>query len=171
MFEKAIKNAKEGPAVWRGTPDIKEYERFMYDLTTWQDGLGLTDEVVLMVVGRFLAGRAREYYMNHVSRNIHDWTMPRLYARLFEACFPYNYREQLRQELMHAQQGQRRFEDFASDIVTRRERFPTIPEDILCTILWNGTHAYIRARWRGKGLSPEGSSFSRLVKYGKRFER
>jgi hypothetical protein len=65
---------------------------------------------------------------------------------------------------MNVYQGKKTVRDFIRDIRSLAKRFPDVTERHLVQIFWDGVDQYIRVKWLERGISPEDSSFEKLVK-------
>ncbi|KAJ3475586.1 hypothetical protein NLI96_g11742 [Meripilus lineatus] len=132
------------PFVWQGKPDLEIFDQWVYDVDTWLELNGIDDKLALRVVKPFMSGQAAKFFMKHVATEVHKWTMKKLYAALFNYCFPTDFKEMLREQLMGAQQGTSKVRDFIRDLETLAARFADITDMQLTQIFWGGIHQYLR---------------------------
>ncbi|KAJ3487529.1 hypothetical protein NLI96_g3480 [Meripilus lineatus] len=158
------------PFVWQGKPDLEIFDQWVYDVDTWLELNGIDDKLALRVVKPFMSGQAAKFFMKHVATEVHKWTMKKLYAALFNYCFPTDFKEMLREQLMGAQQGTSKVRDFIRDLETLAARFADITDMQLTQIFWGGIHQYLRLYLIEKGKNPEVTKLSTLVKYATRKE-
>ncbi|KAJ3480573.1 hypothetical protein NLI96_g8248 [Meripilus lineatus] len=158
------------PFVWQGKPDLEIFDQRVYDVDTWLELNGIDDKLALRVVKPFMSGQAAKFFMKHIATEVHKWTMKKLYAALFNYCFPTDFKEMLREQLMGAQQGTSKVRDFIRDLETLAARFADITDMQLTQIFWGGIHQYLRLYLIEKGKNPEVTKLSTLVKYATRKE-
>ncbi|KAJ7581639.1 hypothetical protein C8J56DRAFT_1100990 [Mycena floridula] len=170
--KRALKSTKvKTPTIYDGSPDIKVFDKFCFELDNWRELLDISDSVAVKMASNFLSDKASDFFMDHVARKQHKWNIPKVYDAMFEYCFPSDIKERLRAELVSLKQGSRNIQDFAVDIESRARRFPDMTARTLVQILWDGVPQFIRVKWRERGFSPESTSFERLERYGIRYEQ
>lgn len=87
------------PKEYDGTPDSRLFNRFVTEGTTYVlDGRVEPDRQVLRL-SYYLKGIAYDFYMQRVSLNFDQWTLPQFFEELFNYCFPVNFRLEQRNKL------------------------------------------------------------------------
>ncbi|KAJ3479152.1 hypothetical protein NLI96_g9270 [Meripilus lineatus] len=94
-----------------------------------------------------------------------------LYDALFNYCFPTDFKEELRDKLESATQGESKIQDFVRELETLAERFEDVTDMQIVKIFWKGMHQYLRLYLIQKGFNPETTKLSKLVKHASRRER
>lgn len=89
---------------YNGTANWDVFEAFSGKWDSWQRSRELNDASAVTVLQHALTGSAAEWYNKHVALNTRRWSVERLFNDLFEAVFPENFREDLRERLMSAAQ-------------------------------------------------------------------
>ncbi|KAJ3486050.1 hypothetical protein NLI96_g4519 [Meripilus lineatus] len=159
------------PFIWKGLPDLEIFDQWVYEVDNWQELNGLTDKYTLRLVKGFMSGQAAKFFMKHVATDLKNWTMKELYDALFNYCFPLDFKEELRENLENATQGNAKIRDFVRDLETLAERFEDVTDIQIVKIFWKGMHQYLRLYLIKKGYTPETTKLSKLVKHASRRER
>ncbi|KZV97805.1 hypothetical protein EXIGLDRAFT_764013 [Exidia glandulosa HHB12029] len=154
-----------------GCAELRKYEEFVFKWDSWirNKGLGESDSVELMY--NALTGEALEWYLSFVAMSDYPWTAREIYQELYEYCFPSNFREELRTQLMSARQDGRPVKRFAKDLQNLAQRFSDIGHATLKRLLWDGVDPYIQVFWVEKGRSAEYDDYDTLVLYAHRAEQ
>ena len=171
-LRKALAGIKiQPPFVWSGTANLDMFDKWVYEVDTWGELNGLSDQLMLKLVVHFLSGKAGQFFMRHVATCRSQWTMKDLYEALFNYCFLNDYKSTLRAQLEHATQGERTVQEFVRDIQHLAERFPDVTDIQLAHIFWNGVHQHLHLHLIEKGFSPERTMLDRMVPHAVRKER
>jgi len=158
------------PAVYSGTPDIEELDSWAYSVDSWISMHALDEKWAVRLAVNFLSDKASTFYMRHVAKSRRGWTMKQLYEGIFDYCFPPGYKSELRDKLMHYQQGNLFFADFAREVENLADKFVDITKRQRVFIIWKGASRYIRLKWIDRGLSPEDVKWDKLLRYASKFE-
>ncbi|KAF8145207.1 hypothetical protein K438DRAFT_1992048 [Mycena galopus ATCC 62051] len=108
--------------------------------------------------------------MQHVATSQKQWTVKEVYIALFDYCFPVDFKQQLRMQLMNAYQGKETVRDFARNVQLLAKRVPDISKRQLVQIFWDGVERSIRVKWLDHGMNPEETSLKRLMRWAIQFE-
>jgi hypothetical protein len=169
--EKMRKRVKvDSPGVYNGKDDLDAFDKWAVDVKTWKSVNRLSDRFALRIMGKYLSGKAYTFYKKFVYRDLKQWTLKTVFEGLFDYCFPRNFIQELRKQLMTATQGKARVTDFARDIELMADRFPDVNARGKTEILWNGLQQQIRTRAVELGVHPERSSHEKIIKYATRAE-
>ena len=159
------------PPKWDGTPDIHEFESWVFEVETWQKISEFSDEVALLLATRFLAGEALSFFMYYVAADLKEWTMERLFDSLFHYCFPGHCKTHLRGILERTKQGQRGVRNFVREIQKLASRLGNVSDFALAQIFWYGLNTDLRFDLMRRRLDPKTTALDELVKYAEEKER
>ncbi|KAG8725987.1 hypothetical protein FRC11_001065, partial [Ceratobasidium sp. 423] len=156
--ERKYKKLKSGwkakqPTVYNGVANFDVFEQWVFEVDLWMHDTGFKKLEAVRHVGGFLTGKAASWYMNEVATNLREYKwMWKLYQGLFEHCFPFNYKQTLRERFHKAVQGNRSIKDFMRELRLYDKHLGDLAE-------------------RESGLNPEDSTLSKMVKTALQYER
>jgi hypothetical protein len=130
----------------------------------------LTDTITIILLNKYVTGKASVFYMKYVAGNAKKWTLKKIFEGLFEYCFPKDFITDLRRKPMTASQGKTRVTEFIRDIELMADRFRDVNGRMKTDIFWTGLHPPIRSRVLEMGGHPERSTIEKLVKLATRAE-
>ncbi|KAI0066380.1 hypothetical protein BV25DRAFT_1797254, partial [Artomyces pyxidatus] len=159
------------PIPWNGRADLDTYDKWVYEVESWRRLTGVDDETALTLMGKFVTNKPSHFYMKYVSKRIADWTVEEFYQAVFNYCFPTDFKNRLRKQLMSAKQGKDDVGDFVQELETLGNRFPDITNDQMVRIFWDGLQQYLRLYLIEQGLDPEVTPLETMVTYAERRER
>ncbi|HEV7737941.1 MAG TPA: hypothetical protein VGO47_11295, partial [Chlamydiales bacterium] len=131
---------------------------------------GMSEEAATKVIKDYLTGKAEMFYRREVVRSREQWSLKDIYLGLFDYCFPDNYKNSLRDNLLSFQQRGLNFIDFVRELENLADKFPDIGHRQRVNILWKGAHRYICAEWTKHDYNPESTRWDKLVARGKQYE-
>lgn len=152
------------PENYDGRPSIAVFHRFMTSASMYLEDANIPRRRRVYRISTFLKGSAYTYYAREVSPNVEKWTVSRFFRGLFDACFPVDFKEKQRERLENLTQGKHELREYISllnelFLVTgvRRSREKA-------RYLWRGLRQETKERLRYDGISPESSSYDRIIK-------
>ncbi|EUC67730.1 retrotransposon gag protein, partial [Rhizoctonia solani AG-3 Rhs1AP] len=160
------------PTAYSGTANFDVFEQWVFEVDLWTHDTGFKGLEAVRHVSGFLSGKAASWYMNEVATNLKAYKrMWKLYQELFEHCFPFNYKQTLRERFQKAVQGNRSVKDYMRELRLYEKRLGDLAEREVRQRFWDGAHLYIRLKWTENGLNPEDSVLDKMIKTALRYER
>ncbi|KAJ3514054.1 hypothetical protein NLJ89_g2595 [Agrocybe chaxingu] len=158
------------PKEYDGTADTRSYNRFVTEGTAYvHDGRVPRDRRVF-VLSYYLSGIAYDFYVQKVSMNVHEWSLPEFFAELFNYAFPINYRMEQRAKLKRTFQNDKRVSAYVHELEELYNMIGVNDPREKVIKLWNGLRASIqRGLWRDH-LNPEISSWNDVVNHAEIIE-
>ena len=144
--------------------------QWTFEVDTYCDWYNVDSKTSVQFLVKWTAGKASQFLMKHVVRNLKDWDRQLVYEGLFDYCFPTHFKLELREKMMDAVQGSQTVRDFARDLESLAVRFPDVTDREVTQIFWKGLHQHLRLHLVEKGMNPERTGFEKLVKYAQRRE-
>ena len=151
------------PRGYNGRPDARAYHRFMKEGIAYLEDANIRPKRYAYTLSCYLSGKAYDFYTQKVSMNEENWTLDEFFTKMFNYCFPADYRTQMRAKLQKAIQGQQSVAEFVYELEELFNLVGNVPERDRVLKFWNGLrYEYQRALWRD-GLNPEISSWDNVV--------
>ena len=171
MKSKMAKNIKmKDPFMYDGTPDLDTLDQWTFEVDTYCDWYDIDSKTSVQFMVKWTTGKASQFLMKHVVRNLKGWDRQLVYEGLFDYCFPTHFKLELRETMMDAVQGSQTVRDYARDLESMAVRFPDVTDREMTQIFWKGLHQHLRLNLIEKGMNPERTGFEKLVKYAQRRE-
>ncbi|KAG8689816.1 hypothetical protein FRC11_000408 [Ceratobasidium sp. 423] len=144
------------PTAYNGVANFDVFKQWVFEVDFWMHDTGFKKLKAIRHVGGFLTRKAASWYMNKVMTNLREYKrMWKLYQELFEHCFPFNYKQTLRERFHKAMQGNRSIKDFMHELRLYDKRLGDLAEREVHQRLWDGVQLYIRLKWTKNGMNPE----------------
>jgi hypothetical protein len=166
-----MKNVKmKDPFKYNGAADLDALDQWTFEVDTYCDWYEIDSKTSVQFMVKWTSGKASQFMMKHVVRNLKEWNRQLVYEGLFDYCFPAHFKMELREKMMGAVQGSQTVRDYARDLEAMAVRFPDVTDREVTQIFWKGIHQHLRLNLIEKGMNPERTGFEKLVKYAQRRE-
>ncbi|KAF8079210.1 hypothetical protein FPV67DRAFT_1776248 [Lyophyllum atratum] len=152
------------PEKYKGVADTQVFHRFLTQSTAYVTDGRVAPKRHVAIIANFLEEKAYTFYTREVSYNPEKWKLRTFFEKLFDYCFPVDFRSQQRKKLKRCYQNERSVKEFVSDL---NELFTTIgfaDKRERVNKLWYGLRpALQKALWKDR-LNPETSKWAAVVK-------
>ncbi|KAG6863852.1 hypothetical protein C0993_010142, partial [Termitomyces sp. T159_Od127] len=152
------------PDKYGGQADLHAFHKFLTHGTAYVKYGYVEHRRQVMVLSKFLTGRAYTFYTQQVSINPERWTLQKFFTELFNYCFPIDFRNQQRTKLSNFSQGNRSVREYMADL---DELFMIVGADSKqsrVVKLFNGFHAPIQKVLLREHLNPELTTWKTMVR-------
>ncbi|KZT30274.1 hypothetical protein NEOLEDRAFT_1024033, partial [Neolentinus lepideus HHB14362 ss-1] len=114
------------------------------------------------MIGRWLWGKAADYFMNSIAENPEKFTRESVYHGLFSYCFPAHFKAELRKRYNKCYQGNRSFREFLRELQKLSKHLPDISNAHLVLKVWENARRDLHVEWARLGYNPETASLTEL---------
>ena len=151
------------PLVYDGLADSKAFHRFMMECTAYVKDGNVPEKKQVFMIAHFLTGKGRTFYAKEVTADPYSWCLCEFFRRLFNFCFPVNYRNLQRDKIAVFMQNQLTVSEYLHEL---KEMWNTIGKQNDCLKVdkfWKGLRKdFQRDLWKDK-LNPEVSTLKEVV--------
>lgn len=110
------------------------------------------------------------FFMREVAMTNRKWDVDDFLTKLFDHCFPPNFRTGQRVKLTECRQSGRSVRDWVFELQGLADSVGDVPDCQLVLYFWQGSDNYIRKKWAEAGYSPEVSDFDELELAAERYQ-
>ncbi|KZT19657.1 hypothetical protein NEOLEDRAFT_1031565, partial [Neolentinus lepideus HHB14362 ss-1] len=121
---------------WDGSPNYDHFEHWIYDVENYFHTTGIQKHLQVRMIGRWLRGKAADYFMNSIAENPEKFTRESVYHGLFSYCFPARFKAELRKRYNKCYQGNRSFREFLRELQKLSKHLPDISNAHLVLKVW-----------------------------------
>ncbi|KZT29512.1 hypothetical protein NEOLEDRAFT_1048381, partial [Neolentinus lepideus HHB14362 ss-1] len=147
---------------WDGNPDYDRFEHWIYDIENYFTTTGIPKNLQVRMIGRWLRGKAADYFMNSIADNPDEFSKENVYHGLFAYCFPVRFKAELRKRYNKCFQDNRPFREFLRELQKLSKRLPDISGAHLVLKVWENARRDLRVEWSKLGLDPETATLAEL---------
>jgi hypothetical protein len=152
------------PSRYNGEPNANAIQRFARESKTYVKMGRVPEDEQVYFISYYLDGKALDFYNQVVVPDEESWDLKHFFIRLFEFCFPVDFRNGQRKHLSRCFQGAK---DVAAHIAEWSEIYNTIGlEDTQekIVMLFNSFTYPIQTEIYRKGFDPEVATWDEIVK-------
>ncbi|KAG6810504.1 hypothetical protein H0H92_011575 [Tricholoma furcatifolium] len=158
------------PEKYNGEPDVQRYFKFVAQSVAYCDKGQIPTEDQVQEVSYFLTGEAYKFYLNEVSMEEHRWNLTKFVKRLFDYCFPPNYRLKEQQKLETFKQGTMRVRPYAAKLKNKYQIIGYAHKREKVRKLWWGLQPRLQQKLFENGYDPERSKWGEVVDAAELYE-
>ncbi|KZS86388.1 hypothetical protein SISNIDRAFT_420976, partial [Sistotremastrum niveocremeum HHB9708] len=149
-------NSVPKPDKYDGEVDWNTFKAFTHSLVVYFSLSGLPTQYHVYYLGYFLTKRARRFYNECIHGDEARYTLETALTKIFDLCFPPDFRSQQRVKFEHASMGTRwTVLQFARELQSLAVLLPDITERQLALRFFAGCHAYIQDKLSDAGYNAE----------------
>jgi hypothetical protein len=151
------------PKAYDGSADARSYHRFVRESEAYLKDGKVKGRRRIFLLSYYLTDKAYDFYTQKVANHERDWTLTRLFAELFNYCFPVDYRLQLRRNLARCHQNEKSVAEYTHELNELFNMVGDVSERDMVLKFWSGSRPIIqKGLWRD-GLNPETSSWANVT--------
>ncbi|KAG6809124.1 hypothetical protein H0H92_001467 [Tricholoma furcatifolium] len=158
------------PEKYSGEPDVQKYFKFVAQSVAYCDKGQIPSEDQVQEVSYFLTGEAYKFYLNEVSMEEYKWNLTKFVKRLFDYCFPPNYRLKEQQKLEVFKQGGLRVRPYAAELKNKYQIIGYAHKREKVRKLWSGLQPRLQQKLFENGFDPERSKWGEVVDAAELYE-
>ncbi|KJA18029.1 hypothetical protein HYPSUDRAFT_101248, partial [Hypholoma sublateritium FD-334 SS-4] len=153
-----------------GIADLRLYNRFVTEGTTYLIDGDVPPERQVHILSYFLSGRAYDFFVQKIGADFDQWTLQEFYEKLFDYCFPVDYRAKQRAELNRLFQNSKTVLEYKYELEEKFNILSEFSDQQKVVKLWYGLRRSIQQGLWHAGLDPESSSWDEVVHHAERRE-
>lgn len=153
------------PLQYDGTADLRLYNRFVTEGTTYLIDGDVPPERQVHILSYYLGGRAYDFFVQKIGADFDDWTLQEFYEKLFDYCFPVDYRAQQRAVLNRTYQNSKTVLEYKYELEEKFNILSEFTNQQKVVKLWYGLRRSIQQGLWQAGLNPETSSWEDVVRH------
>jgi hypothetical protein len=158
------------PNVYDGKADLHTFMLYVHQTMDYIRAGRVSKRRHVIVAGRFLSGRAGEYYISQVAASAEKWTVQDFFSGLFNEIFQQNYLSVIRHEIQLLTQGDRRIRYYATELNAKYALLPKESKRAKVLKLWDGLHLETRCELIKKGFNAEITGWDTIVNEAEKIE-
>ncbi|KAG1793840.1 uncharacterized protein HD556DRAFT_1476184 [Suillus plorans] len=147
------------PVNYDGSPDSRAFHQFLTEGTAYVKDGHVERKRRVYILAHHLKGRAREFYIREVSGDPYRWRLREFFTKLFNYCFPVNFRMEQRAKLNKCYQNTKSVREYVYELSELWNMIGDVEERQKVSRFWTGLSPSIQAELWKKELNPESSSF------------
>ncbi|KAF9470906.1 hypothetical protein BDN70DRAFT_820718, partial [Pholiota conissans] len=147
------------PKPYDGSPDARAFTRFVTEGTAYVLDGNVKKNRRVFVLSYYLTGRAYDFYTQKIAMSFDTVELQEFFDKLFDYCFPINYRTEVRKKLERTYQNNRPVMAYVHEIEELFNLLGTIDERQRVEKLWDGLKPSIQGRLYRDHLHPDRSSW------------
>ncbi|KZS95216.1 hypothetical protein SISNIDRAFT_408942, partial [Sistotremastrum niveocremeum HHB9708] len=148
-------NSVPKPDKYNGTPDWHTYRAFSHSLMIYFRLSGLPAEYHVYYMSHFITGSARKHYNDHILGFEHQYDLESALRKLFDLCFPPDFRARQRIRFDSLYMGSFSVVQFARELQSIASLLPDITERQLALRFFFGSKPYIQDKLSDAGYNAE----------------
>jgi hypothetical protein len=158
------------PTVYDGKADLHAFTLYVHQTMDYIRTGRISKRRHVIVAGRFLSGRASEYYISQVAASAEKWTVHDFFSGLFNEIFQQNYLSVIRHEIQLLTQGNQRIRYYATKLNAKYTLLPKESKRAKVLKLWDGLHLETRCELIKKGFNAEITDWDTIVNEAEKIE-
>ncbi|KII84496.1 hypothetical protein PLICRDRAFT_80996, partial [Plicaturopsis crispa FD-325 SS-3] len=156
--------------VYEGEPDVQLYKKWIREVRMWLVFSGLKGRKRMLTLGKYLGGRAYQFYERDVLDRRKKYSLSEFFESLFDHVFPVDFRAQQREQFDACAQGSQTVRDHLQSLQVIANTVGDLDEKDIVLAFWRRCKQYLRIELTKAGYSPESISLSRLETLAVQFE-
>ncbi|KAF7331995.1 CCHC-type domain-containing protein [Mycena kentingensis (nom. inval.)] len=152
------------PDKYDGVAIFSKYTSFASSVRSWCKECFLPRNMWVHYSGKWLTGKAKEWFTREISPNAKRWKMRKFLRELFNEFFPIDFRGQQRFKFKNFSQNGRTIRQYRKALEIVAESIGDITERGLVLQYWDGADLEYRERWADNGFDPESAFIEELEK-------
>ncbi|KAG6826946.1 hypothetical protein H0H92_013800 [Tricholoma furcatifolium] len=158
------------PEKYNGEPDVQRYFKFVAQSVAYCDKGQIPPEDQIQEISYFLTDEAYKFYLNEVSMEEYKWNLTKFVKRLFDFCFPPNYRLKEQQKLEQFKQGSLRVRPYTAELKNKYQIIRYAHKREKVRKLWSGLQPRLQQKLFENGYDPERSKWGEVVDAAELYE-
>jgi len=151
------------PVEYDGSVDSKAFHHFITEGTAYVKDGKVPSKKRAFILAHYLKGKAHEFYVREVSGDPYRWRLETFFRKLFNYCFPVDFRIKLWKKLHTCYQGNKSVHDYLYELNEIWNMIEESDERTKVHKLWFGLWKEIQHDlWRDR-LNPEISSLRSVI--------
>ncbi|KAF7327740.1 CCHC-type domain-containing protein [Mycena kentingensis (nom. inval.)] len=159
------------PDKYDGIAIFSKYTSFASTVKAWCKDCFLPRKMWVHYSGKWLTGKAKEWYNREVAPNAKRWKMRAFLRELFNEFFPVDFRGQQRSKFKYFTQNGRTIRQYRKALEIVADSIGDITIRGLVLQYWDGADLEYRERWADKGFDPETALIDDLEDEALKFEQ
>ncbi|KAF9234317.1 hypothetical protein BU15DRAFT_79141 [Melanogaster broomeanus] len=159
------------PFICNGEVRAETYKKWVREVRLFLKFSGLSNAKGLLVIGKYLTGRAYKWYDREVLNARRRFTLSEFFTGLFDYLFPHDFRTQQRDRFDACTQRGQSVRDFLQNLRDITDTVGDYSERDLVLAFWRRCDPYLRSGLQLKGYSGETMSLKCLETEAERVER
>ena len=152
------------PKDYDGLSDPRLYHRFVSKSDSYICNGKVNQNRQIWAVAYRLEGKAYDFYMQKVADNKEEWMLHEFYVKLFNYCFPIDYRMQMQKKLNRCYQGDNKtITEYAYELQELFNMIGAIPDHEKVIKFWYGVKPVIQKGLWKDNLNPDVSTWEEVV--------
>ncbi|QRW22397.1 hypothetical protein RhiXN_09984 [Rhizoctonia solani] len=167
LEQKVVTQAQSGykaqsPKTYKGKADIDKLDMFIFSYNLYVSDTRLSDSKAVLTVSQFLDDKAASWYMLNVAPDPGSYSMESIYVRLYDYCFPPDFKDDMRKLYNEKKQGDLGVQDYFAKLACLQRRLREVTDHQHVLRVWDGAAQYIKVGWALKGMRPEATTCKTL---------
>jgi len=151
------------PLKYDGSADSKAFHRFMMEGTAYVKDGNVPDEKQVFMIAHYLTGKGRTFYAEEVAIDPYSWRLRGFFRRLFNYCFPVNYRNMQHDKIAAFMQNSLTVREYLHKLNQMWNTIGERSDRLKVDKFWKGLRReFQHDLWRDK-LNPEVSTLKEVV--------
>ncbi|TFY69891.1 hypothetical protein EVG20_g2958 [Dentipellis fragilis] len=159
------------PFVYSGEVRADLYQKWVREVRLYLRYSGLTTAQGLLVLGKYLSGRAYKWYDREILSAGRDVTLSDFFLELFDYVFPPDFRSEQRDAFDDCHQRGRSVRDFLQNLLDLANTIGDVSDREIVVAFWRRCDAYLKVDMTREGYSPETLSLREIENIAIRLER
>lgn len=159
------------PFIYNGEVQATLFKKWVREVRLWIEQGRLGDSEGVQTAGRFLAGRAYQFFERDVLALQKKYSLTEFFERLFNYVFPVDFRMQQRDKFDTCKQENRSVLDFLWKLQEIADMIGDMDDKDIILAFWRRSQPYLRVEMTKDGLDPTTMSLTVLEECAIRHER
>lgn len=152
------------PKTYNGSANMKDFHQYMTDGTAYViDGQVGKDRQVY-ILSHYLSGKARDFYVQEVSRKLKKWNLEKFFKGLFNHCFPADFKSQQRMVLNKTFQNEKTIRAYTFELKELFSVIGDIPKETKARHFFDGLRKEFQTDLIKSGYNKEFSTLHEMMK-------
>ena len=151
------------PEKYSGAEKIQDFTRFVAECKDYIETAHVKPHRHVLVISRFLEGKAMTFYMQRVAKNVSEWTLQSFFGALFNEIFHRNFRIAVLDRIAEFSQGNRTVRTYANGLESLYDLLGDESHRAMVRKLWQGLRLTIRTKLYDYEYSPEVNTWDEIV--------
>ncbi|KAH9944945.1 uncharacterized protein BXZ73DRAFT_73190 [Epithele typhae] len=159
------------PTKYSGKADLVAFQRFAQEIHVYNRGYHIALEDQVFYASYYLTDRVYDFYLFNASADPGRWTMEDFLRSFFDHCFPDDFRQQKRNQIMKMYQGTRSVKEFVQELTSAYSVLNEDPPEAHARRLWAGLASHIQSGLWLRDLHMETATWDQIERAALAIER
>ncbi|KAA1472921.1 hypothetical protein DENSPDRAFT_779094, partial [Dentipellis sp. KUC8613] len=143
------------PFVYSGEVRADLYQKWVREVRLYLRYSGLKTAQGLLVLGKYLSGRAYKWYDREILSAGREITLSDFFLELFDYVFPPDFRSEQRDAFDDCHQRGRSVRDFLQNLLDLANTIGDVSDREIVVAFWRRCDSYLKVDMTREGYSPE----------------